>query len=944
MQQSNIENNTVEIVDISHDVQAPVDTNPMPSTLKSISNTNSHMHSLIDMLTRFSLIKTFKWNSDSTVIPLNITPDGYINSKVNTLESFQLPQALLDSSNLIRQKINNFMLMKADIEIDVKVNANPFQQGALLAAYFPRSLNTSKYRAQASEFLASVTSAPHRKLVLEQANSLRVRIPYAHILDWIDLTKTDNTFGVLNLYVLSPLKGETSMEEVDVSVRMRFVDLKLEAPTNRSLLTQTKYEDMERERCLRPKPTPRIHGFHAQMAEGEKQGPVTKISSAIATIGETLSVVPVIGNAAGLVGWFARSLANVAAVFGWSKPTMLTMPQPNVHKPAAYMGNTEGQDASCVLASLHDNAIDNSSMTPAKVDEMSLDHILQHPNMIGRYTIPKTSFTPNSLLFSFTASPFSELTQQTESNGQDFCAGSFSFTSLLFKYWRGSLHYAMDLIKTQYHSARIVAVYFPNTERTQIPAELGELMTTNSHAIFDLNAKSGDEFSLEKPLIIPYTSDEPWKRTLFKNENDLYDGSTLNTSIGCVGVYCLNELVCPPTVSQDVTFILSLKGGIDYELGLPQIQLQGGFSNTPVSPPDVQTPLVDILNELYGTATYAVQNLSTGGSPSFYTDATLTTKVIDQSIEPTEWLLARQYPYEAPDGVYNADVFIDFRNGLIFEDKTYAFTVTVLDNQIVRIDSEDIRLISAAIDSDTEMTFSVPPPARFQAQMNDGTHEQLTGQNTLADVMPHRDISLSTTGEYIKSLRPLIKRFVKTRQIQAGQPTSLTPADFNNYDSTTPTLPVGNRSWAADGTGGLLPESWLNLVSYLFRFCSGSVRSKVFIPYNVQATTSLDISDNLLTEFDTEQRDPAFVTQGVINNAVETTVPYYGQFRARTVGDQIRGLTAKQRIELTGTGTHDYYEAAGDDFSFWFMIGPPIMRPIDVLPTSVPVISTGAKR
>jgi hypothetical protein len=201
-------------------------------------------------------------------------------------------------------------------------------------------------------------------------------------------------------------------------------------------------------------------------------------------------------------------------------------------------------------------------------------------------------------------------------------------------------------------------------------------------------------------------------------------------------------------------------------------------------------------------------------------------------------------------------------------------------------------------------------------------------------------------GEYSKSLRPLIKRFVHTRDIPAGQAVSYTPADFINYDSdlSEPPLPVGTRSWATQGNGGLVPESWINLVSYLYRFVAGSVSHKVFIGYADRATASLNVTDNLETEFGLPESDPSFVQEGVINNALEIRTPYYGQNRARVISDQVRGLTAKPNIFIEGTGNRPCYEAAGDDFNMWFMIGPPIMRPIDVNPVSIPVISPGTVR
>lgn len=884
------------------------------------------------MLERFVLIETFKWTSTDLVLPMNLTVSDYVNNVPKFKRQYVLPQALLDASQLIRQKLNNFMLMRADMEIDVKVNANPFQQGALLAAYFPRALSTSKFRDVGTEFMASVTSTPHRTLFLEEGNSMAFRVPYANIYDNIDLTATSDSFGTLNLYVLAPLDGGTSNESVDVTVRLRFVDIQLEVPTDNSIMTQEKYREMERAFYASKTQSRTIHGLRAQMTEGEKQGPVSRISGAISVIGDTLSGIPFIGAAAKQISWVSRMVGSAASIFGWSKPLDLTMPRAILNRPAAYMGNTEGPDSSYMLASIADNAIDTSTMTPANLDEMALGYIFGRPNTVARITVPKSSMTAGKLLFSWEAAPASYFTQQRDSNGQDFCFGSFSFAACLFKLWRGSLEYTLSAVKTQYHSARIMAVYFPNRTRDEIPENYGELMTTNSNFIYDLNATDGSEFSMAQPIVVPYTSNMPWKNTLAKNAQGLYDQSSLKTCVGTIGVYCINELVCPDTVAQQVTFLLQVKAGHDFEVAVPQIQLQAGFA--PTVPSNFLADFVSLLNNTF-LLTQGITSTTAGQNPDIYDDNTGTSiRQSDPQVGGADWIKTLGETLNVPDGNYSASVSVVFSNSKL-PSGNMDFTVSVLDGQISKCTTPYFGALADI--SDTETTY-ISFLSGFRAQMEDGAVEVPPTQDLLVNAHSSHDVSRGTTGEYVRSLRALIKRFVLTRLVTSD--VALTPADFVNYDSTSVSSQlIGTRGWSSStGEGDFVPESWLSLVSYLYRFCAGSVRSKIFINRGVEAVSSLNLSETLTTEFDTIQQDPAFVQHGNINNAVETTIPYYGQLRARVVGDQPNGLTAKQRFEASAPGPWKYYEAAGDDFSFWFLIGPPVMRPYDVGPIIPPVI------
>lgn len=917
----------------------------MPSNLQMNTNDNIETHSLIDMLERFVLVDTFKWSTSDQLLPMHLDTNSYQIGTSRYLKQYILPQAILDNSELHRQKLNNFLLLNSDVEIELKVNATPFQAGALLGAFFPRSLNTTKFRAEGNEFLAAVTTTPHRILHLEEGNSLRMTIPFANILDMLDLTQTNSTYGVFNVYALSPLSSTEAPSEIDVTVRMRFVNLKVSVATDRSIMTQQKYIDMEvakHQAMASWIPPLVIPGAVAQSSEGDATGPVTRISSAIGTIADTLSGVPLIGKAASMVGWFARGVSGVASVFGWSKPTDNTMPAPILNKPACYMGNVEGKDASHVLAQINDNAIDTSSINPSNEDEMALSYITQRPNIIGRYTVTRANFKARKLLFSFEVSPWSSLMQQQHANGQDFALGGVSFACLMYRLWRGALDYNLMCVKTMYHSGRIIAVYFPNRTRLDVPATFTQEMTTNNHIIYDLAAKAEDENSLTMPFSVPYTSNEPWKRTLYKNINGLYDASTFNTHVGVVAVYCLNELVCPPSVSDSVTFLLQHKSGDGFQVAIPQIQIQGGFA-IPEVPNDPSAELSGLINQEYSYDMDVPATLF-GDTPDFTYNSGI---VIDQQTAGTaKWIDVINDEIALADGDYDTTLNVSWSDPS-FADGSVAFAFTVVDGRITTCTSSDFPAVAAI---DTPITVSVATSPDFtsfnglHAQSSDAASEDFTVSDPLAQGASH-DVSRYTTGEYCKSLRPLLKRFVHTADINTNQAYTRQPIDFINYDTVTdpPLYPVGNRSWyLTDGdtnTGGLMPESWPNLISYLFRFYAGSARSKVFIPFNAQSTSSLDMVDTLTTQTGRPKTDPAFVQSGVINNAVECHIPYYGQYKARTIGDETRGTVAAQRLSVTGPqSTLNYYEASGDDASMWYLVGPPVMRPTDVNPVDVPIL------
>jgi hypothetical protein len=923
--------------DVSTNIGVEPPTMPMTSSAVSKANTNMETHSLVDITERFVVNDVIPWKTSSPVVPMNVTELDYIAGTNRALYTARLPQAILEKSQTIREKMNQFMLLHCNIRINIQVNANKFQQGMLMVVYLPKIAATTKFRNDGCTFLASLSSFPHRNMLIEKENALEFEVPYASTVDHIELTNPDDAFGELRIYVLSTLMGQTSAEEVSVTVKLRFTDVQLHAPTQNSLNSVQKYRDLARVALNAPVYTSNL-GLQAQMAEGEKEGPVTKIANTIATVSGALSGIPLISEAATVVGWFARGVANIATAFGYSKPTDMTMPVSIYNMPGAYMGNTEGKDASRMLAQIHDNGIDASDMIPSKQDEMALSYIFGRPNMIARITVPKEDFARTQLLFSWAVAPFNHYAQQIQSDGQDFCFGTFAFASCLYRQWRGSINYSLTCSKTSFHAGRMVAVYFPNSTRSELPPVLGELLTTNSNVVLDLSADQGTAMDLSRSLLAVFTSALPWKQTMWKNAEGKYRSDTLITSNGCIGIYCLNDLVCPETVAQEITFILHAQAGKDYEVSIPSIQLQGGFA--PVVTAPIQQKLVDLINEQYSNQGTLYVSGAIGDTPDIFEvilDPPSSAIAIQQGVvaNKSEWLFLDGEEFRVPDGSYSTQIRLDFTPATLISSGDVLFTYDVRDGQIDNAQSFSLQIAEVAEDQVLTVVASVP----LVAQMDEGAVIPTKQEEWLVHPTYHNDLTKSTTGEYCKSLRGLTKSFIHTRNLNSE--CALTPVDYQSFDTATVgAIPNGTRVYInASGVATPLPESWLSLASYIYVFCAGSFRSKVMIPWDVISSTSMCPTTSQRTEFGLHKFSPEFKQAGVVNPLVETTTPFYSQVRANVIGGQPDGLFAKQAISFSKDGSYEYMEAAGEDYSMWFLRGPPVMRPYDVVMTAIPNVA-----
>jgi hypothetical protein len=904
--------------DVSVDVQAEPEMTPMDSTMISMANTNRDVHTLTDMVERFVVIDNFKWSSTATQLQQHYPRTASDANSTYYLKKYLFPEQILSNSSLIRQKLNNFMLMKADLEIDIKVNATPFQQGALLVSYYPRT--TDNFKTRTSESLASVTSAPNRILQLEEGNSITMTLPYANEADYFDLTDSDDQFGGIYLYVIAPISEAVSPTEADVTVRARFVNVELAAPTDNSILTQTKYIDIEMERLQHHRSrvvTRRGMDTHfygqAGKAEGEV-GIVSKVSDAVGTVAGALSGVPVIGGVAKTVNWVSRAVGGVASVFGLSKPTELLATHRVVSQPATQMANFEGKDTSIVLGGIADNAIDTSSMIPSKVDEMSLEYMFARPSIIKRTTVSKTQFTGKQLLMSFDVAPVT--IDNLQSDNKTLTLSAFSYAACFGLYWRGSIEYALQITKTVFHSGRFMAVYFPNTSSADLPATYSESMTTNLNVIYDLKAKADEEHSLEKPLVIPYTSNAPWKRTLKPSINGM-DVYSADVTIGSVGIYALNELVAPDTVSDEITLLLRQKGGKDFEIAVPSIQMRTGYASSPSTDEDVF--LAD-LNAAYANVYQVDAEIGALSKPIYDVEDVPPGSTNFVAINPSgsidwSWVNLVDLPTTLADGVYTFNLFVDFQVAEITS-ASLAFGITVTDGKYESVTTSRLEGTSSDV---VRFNIRVSKPV-FYGQ--NGEYDEANSEEVFGAITSTRSISSTTTGEYLKSARALIKRFVQVADFSSGH--SFTPvyqhtddAGFRSYDTKTN---VVNE----------IGESWMSIVSNLFRFHAGSVRYKLFSLWNDEITAAARISNSVKVGLAYKGVDPAYSQVLVSNGCVEIQIPYYGTRRARVVGDDTpKTSLAGMQVFTTGTRFPTVYEAAGDDYSFWFLVGPPVMTHVN---------------
>lgn len=925
IQNTELKSDTDPIIDshesdsLQTDMSVAPPSKPMPSTSQEKVLANKFNHTLDNIYTRPIQIDSFDWTSTDIEIPLTYTRADYEADTTYALRRYVLPDVFFENSLNLTRKLDAFALMKSDFDITVQVDNNPFQQGMLMLTFSPRSQDVTKFRSGTTEYLASSSSFPEITINLAHCNQDTLQISYANIKDYIDLNDPDGSIGIVSLYVVSALEGPTDAESIGVTITGHLRDPEVRVPTNTSILSSYKYykkEFLTQQRMLQ---NLERGGFRAQMGEGSVTGPVTNLANAVGAVSDMFPRNVITTS----LSWFARAASRVATVFGWSKPVNLSMPEPAYQRPGANMLHTEGKDGSVVLAQIADNAIDSTSMLPENKDEMQLAYILERPNKFIRQKVSKADFINNRKLFGWNVTPIGS---ESEENGVLY-NGTFGFTCSLAKMWRGSINYSVEVIKTQYHATRMVIIYFPNMLVGEQPDTYGELRSEMNTIIYDLqeqaDATTPSTFSIQPP----WSSAEPWKR-VFDDDLGVATTGTQQTCNGSIGIYCMTSLVSAETVTDSITFVVSKQAGKGFELTMPEIQIVPGYGPTQIV---ANTQLQADLTTVYASSDmYAVDffvpdfpvNLGSSAPGTEYTYYVKTA----QGGNTTYGRMISQ-PTTADDGIYTNTLLVSGSEDFITPNQSIKFVSSITNGAYDWVRSEPLIYSSAPPSTAIGLIFTETP---FSAEMEEGAVHPITSNSEdIAPISSCSDVTKVTTGEYFQSLRPLTKRFTRTRQLQPGTPVSFSPLAFNTSANS---LALGYRSEIVESAAGeqvngyVLPESWLSIVSYLFRFYAGSSRIKVPLTWDSTALVGLDLTQTTLNPTLGKQlNDTEYVQRGIDNALLEIQLPFYGSLRLRAMGETRQGVVPKAYLEVDNGDQKPLpiFEAAGDDFSYGYLIGPP---------------------
>lgn len=217
------------------------------------------------------------------------------------------------------------------------------------------------------------------------------------------------------------------------------------------------------------------------------------------------------------------------------------------------------------LGLLAENAITNMpGFAGTDVDEMNFKFFAGIPAWIKTLSWD-TSQIAGASLWSLNANPL----QMAVIRGVTLGATTYyvadtppvSFLANYFEYWRGSFIVKIKVVKTSFHSGRLLVTFNNSggvTSSSTFSATVGNSGYINRDV---LDIREGSEFTFK----LPYTGLKPWLKT-----GDFATGATCE-NYGVFQIFVLNSLTAPSTVSSQVQLLIEVCADSNFEVACPRV-------------------------------------------------------------------------------------------------------------------------------------------------------------------------------------------------------------------------------------------------------------------------------------------------------------------------------------------------------------------------------------
>jgi hypothetical protein len=507
--------------------------------LKSVREDRTH--SLIDFLSR----------------PTRLAEGVWATTDVAGTELFRLDvpeDAIL--SDMYAEKMEGFLGFRAKAVIRVQINAQRYQQGRLLMHYFPQGQVNTIRRSVAEQSLTLRTQLPRVELDCATSTEAILEMPYVSPTTHYNLISGTGPIGAFMMCVYSPLLvGGGGSNTVHWSAWIHFEDVDLSFPTitNMETLQNSIRQGVvfEAQGGIKKNPPRGREGKPPETVEKATmaQTPLAFALSRVAKASTVMGEIPLLSSIARSVTWAADLATHVASAFGWSNPRSGDASTRVVGQRFPHGHNIDGLDQSVSLGLSAENKLEDlPGFAGTDIDEMAYDYVKEIPSYITTFQWALADAADDDIWSDQIGPAYAFSSRNVTTNAAALAVrdyAPFAYASRFFQFWRGSITYTFKIIKTEFHSGRLLVSFRPGSavvptavNRNYLYREIIDIRLTN-----------------EFKVTIPYVNTIPWTKA---------DDPT-----GLICIQVLNPLVAPDTVESHVDILVEMNAGPDFQIAVP---------------------------------------------------------------------------------------------------------------------------------------------------------------------------------------------------------------------------------------------------------------------------------------------------------------------------------------------------------------------------------------
>lgn len=456
-----------------------------------------------------------------------------------------LPGQFLNNT-LVARKVEGFYGIRGTMVVRLQVNGTRFQQGRYFLTAIPlagasqNALHNANYMRMKSATLTQRTQLPGVELDVACDSVIELRLPFVSARSAV-LVKGTTSFSnlwMVRLYPYAPLQAGSGDNTAPYSLWVHM-------------------EDVELMGVAVPQSGIRSNKLRKNATEAEQRSSgLQPLSSGLALVSSgmsKLSTIPLLSTIAAPASWVTDVASKAAWSLGYSKPANLAPQHKIVRTVNANFANADASDNSNVLAYTTRNAVSPlPGFAGSDVDEMALKYIATKYAYFDAIVWDDTRAAGYSLA-TYPLMPAAYKTNYSPASPLINAYTPLAFVSRFFMYYRGSIKIRVKLVKTEFHSGRLLIAFCPKTtEGAQPTLALSDTQYLHRQII---DIRNNNEFE----IVFPYVAFENYLLC----EGDL-------TNYPFFQVFVLDPLIAPSTVTSSIKLLMEVAGGDDIEFQVPR--------------------------------------------------------------------------------------------------------------------------------------------------------------------------------------------------------------------------------------------------------------------------------------------------------------------------------------------------------------------------------------